>query len=365
MDRRKPGVNPWQHVRRCLVRGLRLGLAALLGIGVGLVGCSDPVTKYRVLSFFFDGVPLPPGMEGASTQPGGPGARTRGTQASRPKDLPIFTHQPYKDRLCAECHSGQRGYQVAVPKDVCQKCHSSYFKLQPGDWIHGPVLVGGCGMCHAPHTANYDGLLTKSQSQLCFWCHSASRVLSAPYHVEAEKRRCSDCHDPHSAGNRLLLADSTTYRRRRSKMKTLPSAHSKWGRETCATCHLVKQSYRLMENADRRCLSCHEKVIQSAPGRLLHKPVREGKCPTCHTPHNSVRPHLIKAGAEKLCMPCHKEEDLRKLPRHPIKRRADCLLCHKGHSYPDDHLLAPGRKATTRTAAAKGPRPKGPAEKRP
>ena len=49
--------------RHLFALGVTVWLVAILIVAVTMFGCS-PKTKYHVLSFFFDGVPPPPGMPG-------------------------------------------------------------------------------------------------------------------------------------------------------------------------------------------------------------------------------------------------------------------------------------------------------------
>jgi predicted CXXCH cytochrome family protein len=86
-------------------------------------------------------------------------------------------------------------------------------------------------------------------------------------------------------------------------------------------------------------------------GLALHEAVVKQQCTTCHTPHRSPRPHLIRALAEELCLKCHKPEEFRG-PRHPVVTRADCLLCHRGHWSLEPHLLKPEIPRLAETATA-------------
>src|SRR5690606_994276 len=70
---------PRQRARARAVRRLaRVGLVLVGLLMVGL-GCQTPEDRYRVLSFFFDGVPVPPGMLGDMPElaEGGPEAQRR------------------------------------------------------------------------------------------------------------------------------------------------------------------------------------------------------------------------------------------------------------------------------------------------
>jgi predicted CXXCH cytochrome family protein len=310
-------------------------------------GCGDRVARYRVLSFFFDGVPVPPELAppdaNTTTQPGDAN-RPRAT--SRPAGpAEILYHAPYQNRQCVKCHSELGSFAIPVNKDICRECHQQHYNVPADDWIHGPVVVGKCSMCHLSHQSEYRGLLTKPQDKLCLDCHDPVVTLSRPFHAEAKSgaKACGACHDPHSAGNRLLLADSNTYLRRALKSHVVSAPHGNWAKDDCKKCHATDKSNVLLDpnSINKACLNCHEKkVIKEADPAKLHKAVRDGKCLDCHTPHRSPQMHLIRPVAEKNCTPCHKPEKFNK-PPHPPVIRADCLLCHSGHISSREHLLKP------------------------
>ena len=324
-----------------------------------VLGC-DPAARYRVLSFFFDGVPPPDGMGGkrkmvrgpwgVALDPDDPRAKAilaaAAARAARRPAAPEtwFVHKAYK-RPCTPCHSAETSYQVPVKAGACRTCHEQHYAMQWDDWAHGPVALGKCDTCHLPHRSMYRRLLTTEVPGLCFSCHDASRILSRPHHAEVGVTACTTCHDPHMAGNRLLLVDSDSYARRAPVARILPSEHSKWKKESCTKCHVPEESNKVLDNVDAVCLSCHEEVKKPIPGRKLHEPITKGKCIDCHLAHRSPLPKLIKPEAEKNCLGCHKLERIQK-DSHLSVQRADCLLCHMGHSSPEKHLLNPVGAAT-------------------
>ena len=95
-------------------------------------GCS-PSDRYRALSFFFDGVPVPAGLEhefpemfvgpeGHLLDPTDPrvqeliaqGIITLPTdEAEEEEELEeLFRHKPYETRMCSECHEAQASFQA-------------------------------------------------------------------------------------------------------------------------------------------------------------------------------------------------------------------------------------------------------------
>lgn len=326
-------------------------------------GCQDEVRRYETLSFFFDGVPPPEGYDlpvepepligpwGVEIDPDSELGRQMlakrqadpSIEATAEPEKVFFYHTPYKNRDCFGCHDQEQGYRPpAAGVDLCGKCHEPYTKFEADDWVHGPVVVGQCGWCHESHKSEHKGLLRDRQPALCMSCHDRSFIEHDEYHGNMQDPRCTDCHDPHASGNRLLLADSRTYQRRSKTMSLLPSPHAGWPKDLCRSCHVPERSNELTEDVDSTCLSCHGEFDPQGPeDPNLHEAVKQGKCTTCHMPHRSKLPNLLRVDAEQKCSRCHKPEEVR-TGNHPDVTRVDCLLCHSGHSSPRPHLLKPG-----------------------
>ena len=167
-----------------------------------------------------------------------------------------------------------------------------------------------------------------------------------PYHRPAPTgkwRPCTDCHDPHMAGNRLLLNDARALARRKTTGHPVVSTHKPYEERKCTLCHVAGQQNQIVDKLDAVCLSCHDKVAKEvvAPPAKLHEAVRTGHCINCHNPHQSTLPHLERTTGERMCFSCHKLADIRK-PNHPDTASADCSICHAGHKSDRPHLLRPG-----------------------
>ena len=223
---------------------------------------------------------------------------------------------------------------------LCRKCHAEYLDPPAADWVHGPTALGECSLCHSSHKSQFPALLTKAQRELCLRCHVEPGLLELPFHKAAGDKDCSACHDPHMAGNRLLLVDSGSFRRRKIERNS-GSVHAPWKDRKCDACHVPEQSNALVADIDKVCLTCHKKILDGLDPKKTHQAVLDGKCSACHSGHKSPNPHLILPTAERMCFTCHKLEDVRK-PGHPPVERADCLLCHKGHASDRGFLLKDG-----------------------
>jgi DmsE family decaheme c-type cytochrome len=107
---------------------------------------------------------------------------------------------------CLDCHSI---HTQGNPLDSCKGCHEDVMaELQLPS--HHPVREGymSCSSCHDPHAATEAQLKTTGRvNDLCFTCHQAKE---GPFIFEHEPvvEDCRLCHTPHGAvANNLLTAN--------------------------------------------------------------------------------------------------------------------------------------------------------------
>jgi predicted CXXCH cytochrome family protein len=172
---------------------------AVVGISVAAVlGTScDATSRYRALSFFFDGVPPPKvageneGQESAVSATGVP-ARKVGFRE----------HGPYAAKLCSACHESAATNTFVVPREqLCFRCHD--FTLDK-KYIHGPLASGGCTACHDPHSSKYRYFLLSESDSFCLRCHDRQAVDRVAAHAGVENE-CTSCHDAHMSDKKYLL----------------------------------------------------------------------------------------------------------------------------------------------------------------
>jgi len=195
----KAGKQYAERAARC-----RPWLIGVLSASV-IAGCgwSAPDVRYRTLSFFFDGVPVPETMPAAGdTQQEAGSARTTRVRIV----APTFSHQPYKEGNCETCHSSAgTGAQMAPSaKVLCSKCHTDFNK--GARYWHGPAAAWACLQCHSPHESHNEALLVKPVGTLCAACHDTeSKAFLASNDAHTDKENCTRCHDPHGSSDRMLL----------------------------------------------------------------------------------------------------------------------------------------------------------------
>lgn len=163
-------------------------------------GCKVTENNYKTLSFFFDGVPDPnappttgPSENGSILGTGGGGK------------VVAFVHKPYAENKCDACHGSTakqyEDFQKPSPT-ICVTCHQKELNKFP--IMHGPVAVGECLLCHAPHESSIPGMLNKPSPQVCVQCHIPELLpRNPPEHLSDQS--CLDCHYAHGGDKHGFL----------------------------------------------------------------------------------------------------------------------------------------------------------------
>ena len=210
-----------------------------------------------------------------------------------------YVHQPVKMGVCVLCHDPHGAehasfLRVDTDRKLCAQCHRVTF--EQGDHVHPPVSDGVCGACHDPHGSDYKQFLVAAPPELCLDCHDTIEELlddaTVAHDPVTTGSSCLGCHDPHASDvERLLVGESMAL-----------------------------------------CLSCHDKELDSEDGKIRnmaehleanpnhHGPVKDKNCSACHNPHGGTTYRLLTEAypAEAyapydedgyaLCLGCHDVE---------------------------------------------------------
>jgi predicted CXXCH cytochrome family protein len=168
-------------------------------------GC-EAHSRYRMLCFLFDGVPVPQGEvpcdeNGKPLPPGKRNNKGATSQVARK----YAQHGPYAARLCEGCHQRQTNKLLLPVNDLCTYCHVLSTKKKR---IHGPVAAGGCAICHDAHGSGNEYLLVSKSEDFCLHCHRREDVLNNVVHQAPDASNCSTCHNAHASDNDYLLRDA-------------------------------------------------------------------------------------------------------------------------------------------------------------
>lgn len=117
--------------------------------------------------------------------------------------------------------------------------------------------------------------------------------------------------------------------------------HSPVAENDCTTCHNPhggENPYMMPEATEADlCFYCHENNLDK---EYIHGPLAVGECTVCHSPHASDNVYQLKQPKERLCVECHtaKEESMNVKYKHaPVLE--DCTQCHTPHSSDYDMFL--------------------------
>ncbi|HBG06623.1 MAG: cytochrome C [Geobacteraceae bacterium GWC2_58_44] len=190
---------------------MQMRLRLLLGvmcIAVALWGC-DPLTRHKVTSTIFDGVPsLPPADQYCQDYHERALLEEKQLASKKKTTAEIVesgsSHPPYKEKRCDKCHDKSKESGLIKPRDeLCFVCHP---KIIDNYYIHGPASVGSCLECHEPHSSGQKSLLKAERGKLCIVCHKEARIATSMHDkVTSSGLFCMDCHNPHAGAVKYFL----------------------------------------------------------------------------------------------------------------------------------------------------------------
>lgn len=261
----------------------------------------------------------------------------------------LISHPSFLEQWCDRCHTDHTGEAemllLAEPAELCLQCHDE--SETRGHTVIHPPDSGDCTTCHDPHQSTFRHLLREeSHLRQCSECHAddLAAAMEKPYHHRFfdPTAECGSCHYAHRSG-----ADGAYLRANLG--------------ETCLTCHdmPITKDGRRLENVGL--------AIRTAP--VVHAPLEEQACHTCHTPHGSMQSSLLRenypAGnydryrreTYSLCWTCHDPQlveatrtsqetrfrdgtrNLHNVHVLQFNRGRACHLCHTAHVSERPHLL--------------------------
>lgn len=170
---------------------------------VSLFFSCAPESRYKVLSFFFDGVPEPVPAHLVKDTVNSAQNAVKKNQLVGIHETKLKFHPPFQEKECDNCHERRLGNRlVDVLPDLCYGCHDNF--SDEYDFVHGPVRAGFCTECHNPHSSKRDKLLVRDRDKLCVYCHQKGQILNQEQHDGVTGADCLDCHNPHGGNSRYL-----------------------------------------------------------------------------------------------------------------------------------------------------------------
>lgn len=246
---------------------------------------------------------------------------------------------------------------------TCKTCHEEIFNplQQTRHWNatsknHG-ITVESCESCHGPGAEHansgdkskifvFKGASSKEVNARCLECHASGKDhanFSRSAHSE-NNLSCLSCHSSHHApANNFLLVNSQpqlcyTCHLNKKAQFNMPFHHRvEEGLVKCADCHnphggFIGKQLRSAAARDTVCFTCH--VDKQGPFVFEHAAVKVEGCVTCHSPHGSPNPHLIKtSNLNILCLKCHTASTFSPASGTPdfhnqAAQYQSCTICH-------------------------------------
>jgi predicted CXXCH cytochrome family protein len=185
-----------------------------------------------------------------------------------------------------------------------------------------------------------------AQPKSCYSCHKdAPAKYNRKYrHDPVAKEDCEACHLRHGFANMLILKKTgkdlctSCHTDLDSTLAGSGSVvHPAVSEGLCATCHDPHASDRpgLMRDVDGdlACFVCHPELKDSTGHPVAHAPFGERRCNACHVDHAGTHPGLLKAAVDTLCADCHPVEKTGQ--QHAASGLAmtglTCTGCHDPH----------------------------------
>lgn len=194
-------------------------------------------------------------------------------EATRSKRFTRLDLDPAKVPITKRYHIVHESANIG-PSCAISRCHEK--RLKAATYVHTPVATAACVSCHGPIAPNPPFGLTRTGQDICLACHKEMGALLAKAKTvhNPVTEECIGCHNPHGSESEVFL---------RVPKLTL-------------------------------CVSCHEKATPGLMHRIEnahapHRPVAEGKCVACHSPHASNFNRLLNKGPREadICLSCHRE----------------------------------------------------------
>ncbi len=253
-----------------------------------------------------------------------------------------------------------------VGADTCQACHDEVFKKFEAtphwktmlDTRGGPAKQG-CEACHGPGKDHVEGAGDKTKillfkqasakkvSETCLTCHQYGEEHSNFARASHRNNNvsCIDCHSVHHAKQKqFLLAKATQNDLCYSCHQNVRPEFNKPFRHRvneqlvkCSDCHNQHGGFqtrmaRSTSAQDVSCFKCHAE--KAGPFVFEHAPIKTEGCATCHSPHGSSNPRLLKrSNMNLLCLECHtlsSENAGVAIPsfHNQTQKYQACTMCH-------------------------------------
>jgi predicted CXXCH cytochrome family protein len=216
----------------------------------------------------------------------------------------------------------------AAKNAECLSCHAPIAAQLKEEVVHRALEIG-CETCHIDHLAGAvkskaAHYVNAAQPALCASCHDLKSEALATAHrgQPFEKALCTGCHNPHGSANKKLIS---------------ARQHPPFGARQCEKCHQTPQGGKVKlaaASVSELCEGCHvqfKKRFEEAQVQHTALQIDDDSCSTCHNPHATREPSLLKARVINLCITCHTDKPGNKKFVHD-PAGTNCAICHDPHA---------------------------------
>jgi predicted CXXCH cytochrome family protein len=255
------------------------------------------------------------------------------------------------------CASGIASAQEKKHSDPSKSCVSSecHAKVVKHKFLHGPLKVGQCTVCHAPLPGtDHKFKLVANEEKLCLTCHKSVDTKGYNLHDPVAKGKCLGCHDAHGSEEPSQVIKSPAAKlcnecHNKKPVLTRKYPHKPAAQGECLSCHRPhgnKAKMLLDATGSKLCFQkCHEKmrpVVVAGKEQKLH--LASEDCDKCHRSHDSDLPGLLTKSPRELCLDgCHKEikanMESSEFKHDAMKKGLACVECHRAHDNKFGRLL--------------------------
>ncbi len=193
----------------------------------------------------------------------------------------------------------------------------------------------------------------------CYDCHKASKQefsSQKSIHQPVKEEKCETCHKRHGFSQSLILVSNddqlcfSCHADLKDKY-TKGTVHTGLMAGNCWSCHDPHASNKpsllrtVVNGTDdpASCLLCHgDETATQKKSAHAHKPFADLKCLSCHNAHNSDYPALLSQPDSLLCNSCHAKDKQKMAAAHDGKHTTSlaCIDCHSGHASTKTGLLS-------------------------
>jgi predicted CXXCH cytochrome family protein len=273
------------------------------------------------IEFFYKPVQTSVGLKNALTQ-----------------NVSLFHQEQALPASCQDCHELLETVALSpvglTTATSCAACHRN--TLEKGTWRHSTTVNQQCLACHQQAVEPIKiGFPAENVSEFCFGCHTGKRVWSSRKFIHGPLNigGCTLCHNPHGENHRYQLIEEGSLRLcltchgdkeglvAEKTADRMPYVHGIVAGEGCVICHdphATDQQFMLKKPINQLCSGCHPGIAAQTGGHPLPnhpvaaprerlRPGRELSCSSCHDPHGSINPLMLIQSplGGRLCRECH------------------------------------------------------------